>query len=268
MENKVEIRVNNDKYGIVDTATEQTIIPFEYDNIFTYHELDKEYILCKSGKFGAVYIESDNSYKWIAPCEYDTCDTFALYRDLIFSKEGEKRYYFWESKSCRNFSHIQYLGYYLFAIDTDSYYILRINTGEILWACSPKSPLNKFPCGDPCLVCMGEVYGLPLFHDCTNNGYILPQGKCGLEYCHDIPSTIKPIIVNGVNIVNIVGDSNGVNALEYIGRGRNNKIKCDYDEITIELKVKLKKGKHIEERCYQIPYGKFTADDVCDYSEW
>lgn len=54
MENKVEIQVNNDKYGIVDTATEQPIIPFEYDNIFAYHELDKEYILCKSGKFGAV----------------------------------------------------------------------------------------------------------------------------------------------------------------------------------------------------------------------
>lgn len=63
METKIEIRINNNKYGIVDSLTGHTVIPFEYDNIFSFYENDKEYILCKSGQFGAVYIDTDNSFK-------------------------------------------------------------------------------------------------------------------------------------------------------------------------------------------------------------
>ncbi|MBO5163958.1 MAG: WG repeat-containing protein [Ruminococcus sp.] len=277
MKNKVEIQVYNGKYGIIDMVTGQLIIPFEYDNIFRYHELeknyiycelDKEYILCKSGKFGAVYINSDNSYKWIAPCEYDSIDAFGLYRDLIFSKKGEKRYYFCETKDCKTYLSIKHFGQYLFSIDNDNYYILRINTGEVLWKCSREKSLIQFPCGDPCLVYMGDVNELPLFYDCCNNGYIMPKEKSKLEYQYNIPSTIKPIIVNGINIVNIVDDLHGVNVIKHNDYDENSKTEYDYDNVTVELKITLKKGKHTEERIFPIPNGKFSVGDVCDLGEW
>lgn len=268
METKIEIRINNNKYGIVDSLTGHTVIPFEYDNIFSFYENDKEYILCKSGQFGAVYIDTDNSFKWIAPCKYDTCNSFGLHRDLLFSKGSNIRYYFWDSNSFRDFTHIQLFENYIFAIDADRYYILRINTGEILWTCYKKDPLYDFTCGNPCLVFMGEADKVPLFYDCTNNGYILPQENSKLEYKNNVPSTIKPIIINGKNIVNIVDNLKGVNAVEYIGQNINKEINYDYDEATVELKVKLKKGEQIEERIYQIPNGHFNAGDVCDLSEW
>ena len=79
-------------------------------------------------------------------------------------------------------------------------------------------------------------------------------------------NVIKPVIIGGVNIVNIVDKGGGIGVLDVRGETYD-EIEGDYDEITVELKVSLKKGEHTEERVYRIPNGKFTGE-IVDLGEW
>ena len=89
MERKIEVSVKNGKYGIADKAADWVIIPFEYDNIFNLHSnpLYPLFILYKSGKVGAVYINNDNSYNWIAPCEYYFFTAIGIYSFIKIMKQ-------------------------------------------------------------------------------------------------------------------------------------------------------------------------------------
>lgn len=268
MKRILEIRVENGKYGIVDPTSERVIVSFDYDNIFLTHPWFNSYpmfILHRSGKVGAVFINDDNSCNWIAPCEYDRYHGVC---NLFFYNSYEIRCYFDELKSCKIFSDIRFLDpyrNYIFARDDDLYYIISVCTGEILWCDLIYDPDCKYPCGSPCLVYMGDVDDLPLFFDCTNGGYIYPNGKGGLEY-GNMGNVIKPIIIGGENIVNIVDKGGGIGVLDVRGEPYD-ETEGDYDEITIELKVSLKKGGNTEERVYQIPNGKFTGEIVA-LGEW
>lgn len=113
---------------------------------------------------------------------------------------------------------------------------------------------------------MGEINDLPLFFDCANSGYIFPNEQGGIEYKNNLCSIIKPIIVGDQNIVNIV-DGSGVGVIDFC-QDTYDRNKCDFDEVTIELKVNLKKGEHTEERIYQIPNGRFESGDVVDLGDW
>lgn len=112
MKRKIETRMVNGKYGIADAATEQIIIPVEYENIFKLNPLsdsDLRFVLYKSGKVGAVFINDDNSCEWIAPCEYNY---FQGNWNLFFYNASEVRCYFYETKNCKMFSRIRTIDFF------------------------------------------------------------------------------------------------------------------------------------------------------------
>lgn len=69
-----------------------------------------------------------------------------------------------------------------------------------------------------------------------------------------------------MNIVNKVDTGNGVGVLD-LHRETYEEIVDDYDEVTVELKVNLKKGEHTEWRIYQIPNGKVKPNSFLEHND-
>lgn len=244
------------------------VISPQYDNIFRYGEAD-EFVLCKQGKLGAVCCV-DDTYEWIAPCEYDTVD--ANGQDLIFSKYGEQRYYFHKTHTTRVFSKVDLIdnwGCYIFGVNADFYYIIDSGTDTILWSCSRNdahlSPWSMFGF-EPCFIYMGEKNGLPMLFDAKNGNYIFPNGENKLDFAPDFPNILTPIIVQNENIVNIVTDDfKKVYAGTYDECVQQSLDEAEgFDEITVEIKVTLKSEARTEERCYPIPWNTFGPNDIGD----
>ena len=260
MERKLEIRIKDGKYGVVDAAAEHIVIPFKYDNIFLIGSVfnsHQMFILHKAGKIGAIYVNGNNICKWIAPCEYDYFHNCG--GNFLFYNHYEARCYFSGSGISKTFLNAEYIEdseRYIFARDDKFYYVLHSDTGKTLWQNSIYDP--KYDCGVPCLRYMGEVDDLPLFNDYRNSGQIYPNREGVLEYGY-MGDVIKPIIIGDINIVTIVDWVGVIN----IRRETYEEIRNDFHdvtELTIELKVNLKKGEHTEERIYQIPNGRFNSD--------
>ena len=101
---------------------------------------------------------------------------------------------------------------------------------------------------------IGMVRSEPVFWDCLNKNYILPTFKAGhREYF----SLIRPVIINGDNIVNIVGDKGGLGVVDFANPGV---IKPGYDRVKLELKVTLENDSRVREEYYPIPNGIFHSD--------
>ena len=262
------ITTRNSKYGVIRVQNGQVLIPFEYDNIFQYYPYDRELILCRDGKVGAIDLGSteDNGIRWISPCRYDSCERWG--GDLLFWTAEEQRYYFRQTKKVKVFSQLHVYENYLYGIDTNGCSILRRLTGEAVWSMSNEEIAQNLPNDAPCLAYMGESCNLPLFYDVTNAGSIIPRSHIQLEYDIALPDVIKPIIVNGRNILTIVGGPDGINAVEYDGRCFHGNIPCEYEEVTVELRLFLRNGAHTEERIIQIPQGRFTPDSFFDFPDW
>lgn len=259
---KTEVCEKNGKYGVIDTDADHIVIPFKYDNIYKLHPHAINYqifILHQSGKFGAIFVNSNFICTWIAPCEYDR---YIGYWDLLFYNDHETRCYFLQSNFSKVFLKAKLIGHsgYIFAEDDNSYYILRSYTGEILWQDSINDP--KYYHVKPCLLYLGEVNGLPVFDDCGCYGQIFPNKDGVLEYGH-MGEVIRPIIIGGTNIVTVI---DGVGVID-IRQEAYEETDCDFDEVTVELKVSLKKGSHTEERVYPIPNGSFTPDSFLEHSD-
>lgn len=262
MQNNFTIQTDNGRYGVVDSADNAVIIPFEYDNIFMLCPGMNVLILHRAGKVGAVRINCD-TYEQIVPCEYNY---FQGCRNLIFYSAEKVCCYFYNSKLSMVFSElcvIDDIQRYLFAADELSYYILRGNTGEVLW--KDKKSSSHYTIGAPCPLYMGEADGLPLIYDCTYSAYFLPDCAGGLKYCNNM-EIIFPVIVSGENIVNIV-DKDGVGVLD-VRSETYDEVCGDHDEVTVELRVTLKKGAFTEERSYPLPHGRFVPGDMSDPGKW
>lgn len=268
-ETDFKIQQQDNRFGVVHSATQRLVIPCDYDNIFRYGP--DLFALCKHGKWGAVRL-ADDIIDWIAPCEYDTLDT--NYDDLIFSKGGELRYYFSGTRTTKSFKEMDFVGpyrYYIFAIDDNSYYIIRSYDGTVLWTCSKNDKrINPWghPCGDPCLVYLGEKDGLPVFFDCTNSNYIVPGKDGKLTFAPYVPNMIMPVIVNDRHIITIT-DEEGIKVGDFDESFNQDIGAADgFDEVTVEIKVTLKGKNRTEERYYPLPNGTVIRGEVRELGTW
>ena len=264
------ITVRDGKYGVVNKENGDVVIPLEYDNIVRFYKGDDDLILYQNGKVGGGFFDNtaERCFHWITPCKYDAFEQYGNSGDLRFWTVSETRYYFHKTKTINDFSEIHLYGGYLYGIDSDGCKLMRRGTGEILWSMTTERIARDFPCGVPCLAEMGEHSNLPLFFDAANAGCIIPYSRHHVEYSLNLPHLIKPIIVNGENIVNIVGDQDGINAVEYDGRLFYEYYPCEFEEVTVELRLRLRKGANTEERIIQIPQGRFTPDSFSSIGDW
>ena len=261
---QTSITIRNGKYGVIRVPDGEVVIPFAYDNILRSFAYDSLQILYQNGKVGAVYLE-DNAH-WIAPCQYDF---FRYYGgDLLLQTEGKARYFFEWTKKTVDFSKVDHYGRYLYGIGPEGCRVMRTQTGETLWAMSNDRIAREMPHGVPCFAFMGEYCNLPLFFDVVNGGCIVPQSDRYVDYVLDLPSVIKPIVVNGKNVLNIVGGPGGIDAVEYDGRFFHESVPCEYDEASIEIRLRLRKGTDTEERIIPIPQGRFDKNSFFDFCDW
>ena len=199
----------------------------------------------------------------------------SFYGPTILSKFGEHLCYFEKSNIVKTFSYISFEGpedRYISAGDANYYYIIDCYNEAILWSC-PRNDSHLCPWDffstEPCLTYMGETEGLPMFFDCSNCTYIVPTGKNKLDFASDFPNVITPIIVQGENIVNIIDNSEGVNAADFKECIRQSFVDNEgFDEVTVDIRVTLKSETRTEVRYYAIPNGTFFPGDVVDLWEW
>ncbi len=261
---QTSITIRNGKYGVIRVSDGQIVIPCEYDNILRSFAYDPLQILYRNGKVGAVYL--DETAQWIAPCQFDS---FRYYGgDLLLRTAEESRYFFEWTKTTRDFLKVHHYGRYLYGIGHAGCAVMRTNTGETLWSMSNDSIAREMPHGVPSLAFMGEYCNLPLFFDVNNRGYLIPQSGLYVDYILDLPDIIKPVIVNGKNVINIVGGPDGIDAVEFDGRWFYESFPCEYDEATIELRLRLRKGTDTEERIIPIPQGRFDKNSFFDFCDW
>ena len=263
-----EIAVRDGKYGVAEKESGKPLISFEYDNIFHANAYSSVLILCRDGKVGAMGLDGgkENGFCPIAPCRYDA---FAWCSgDLLFRTAEECCCYFDRTKQVRTFSEVCLYGNYLYGFGAEGCSLMRSGTGEVLWSMSGEEIGRELPCGVPRLAYMGESGNLPVFYDTVNGGCILPQTAYYLAYCRDLPHVIKPVIVNGRNVVNIVGGPDGLDAVEFDGRCFHAPVPCRYEEVAVELRLRLRRGGHTEERILQIPQGRVTTGTFFDFADW
>jgi len=138
-------------------------------------------------------------------------------------------------------------GYYCYR-DENCFYIIDKNSHDAIWR-------EELSGGSiPEVEMIGLVRDQPVFWDSVHKNYILPTFKAGhREYF----SLLRPVIINGDNIVNIVEDSGGLGVVDFANPAV---IKPKYDKIKLELKVTLEDETRVREEYYPIPGGTFVAD--------
>lgn len=265
---RLEVKQINGKFGIVRSADGEVVLPYEYDNIFKY---SSGFVLCQRGKWGAV-TQRHGIIEAIVPCEYDAieCDG----GDWIFSNQKEILYCFLHTGETRTFQDLIqfYAGpyyQYLFAKDDKRYYIIEGGSGKELWSC-PAHNRELFPDSKAGFFrYLGRKGDLPLFFDLSNHVYILPCSEVDRLPKAEVPELLRPIVVNGNNIVNILNSETGLKVSE-LGEDFPGDIAKDegFDEATVEVKVTLKSEECTIECCYPIPDGTFFAGEEPDWISW
>lgn len=267
---KLEITIANNKYGIINKETSEVLLEPEYDNIFIYGE--ELFAVYKGGKIGAVRISEQNDLKvqWIAQCEYDTMDE--RYHNLTFTNDNEYKYYneyTYFAKSCEplvwTFSQMYTDEGYVFGKTEKEYVIIKELYGKQIWQESTECFEKGF---EPCFMFIGSISDAELFYDASSSK-ILKVSEAKSEWI-DRFSLVKPIIVNGRNVLNIIDE---VKQEEVVGIGSvdlKNKLilKPRFDNIKLELKVTMSNESETVEKVYEIPKGTFTKQSFVPMEEW
>ncbi len=139
-------------------------------------------------------------------------------------------------------------GYYCYC-DENCFYIIDSNSRDAIWQ-------EEIIGGSvPRVEMIGLVRDQPVFWDSVHKNYILPTFKAGhREYF----SLLRPVIINGDNILNIVEDSGGLGIVDFANPAV---IKPKYDKIKLELKVTLEDETRVREEYYPIPGGTFVSNE-------
>lgn len=264
-----EIRKLDGKFGVVHSVTGEVALPYEYDNIFLY---GNAFVLCQDGKWGAAR-NADCLPEQIAPCAYDAIDTDGM--NWIFSSENEILYYSNATNDVRTFQYLEQFfasvyAKYLFAQDDEHYYVIDGWTGDELWKhpvddqaffSSPHRPFLRY---------LGRKNDLlPLFFDLNDQVYLLPCSETDPPPQAEVPELLWPVVVNGLNIVNILKSGTGLKVSE-LGADFPADIAQEegFAQVTVEVKVTLESPDRTEERCYPIPDGVFWAGEPRDHFGW
>ena len=212
-----------------------------YENIFTYGE--NLFVLVSGGKFGAVQYDEKLNEVWSLPCEYITLDEY--WHNLLFSKTDELVYYAEASKMWIKLKDAYSDGKFLYAEDEKTYLIIDYSGGSIIWQ---EDKNNEEFIDKPCFVFYGEANGTPVFYDITNAEYISKRTD---EYVRhkNLPPIPDPIIVNGINVVNICYENGKIGTID---EANKKIIKPCWDEIKVELKVTYYSGNEEREDVFHI----------------
>ncbi len=133
--------------------------------------------------------------------------------------------------------------------DDNYFYIVAKATGDLVWQ------EEKTGGQTPRLEMIGMVRDQPVFWDSAHQNYILPTFKAGhREYF----SLLRPVVINGDNIINVVEDSGGLGIVDFANPAV---IKPKYGKIKLELKVTLEDETRVREEYYPIPGGVFVAEE-------
>lgn len=250
--NRIEVEKSENAYCL---KLDGNKIKDGYDNIFIYgYNL---FILVSSGKFGAVQYDKELNEIAIVPCEYDTLDEY--WHNLVFSKEDEIIYYHAVSREWLKLKDLYMDKHFLYGEDDVTYFIMEHVTGKIILREYKNS--KQLGC-EPCYVFCGKINDAPEFYDITNCNYI-SKIKTGYLRYGDKHSLVKPIIINGQNIVSICEKNN---KLGMIDMGNRKTVCPKWDEVNVELKVTCKKGKSKKEQVFNI--ADIKAGDVVPIEEW
>lgn len=226
-----------------------------YENIFTYGE--NLFILVSGGKFGAVQYDEALNEIWSMPCEYITLDEY--WHNLLFSKIDGLVYYAEASKMWIKLIDASSDGKFLYAEDEKTYLIIDYSDGSIIWQ---EDKSNKRFIDKPCFVFCGKANENPIFYDITHAEYITKMSD-GYARHKNLPSLQKPIIVNGVNVVNICYENGKIGTIDETNKKI---IKPRWNEIKVELKVTYQGGDEQREETFNI--ADIKADDVIPFEEW
>ena len=150
-------------------------------------------------------------------------------------------------------------GKFLYAEDEKTYLIIDYSDGSIIWQ---EDKCNKCFVDKPCFVFCGKVNENPMFYDIIHAEYIT-KAFDGYARHKTLPYLQKPVIVNGVNVVNICCENGKIGTIDE----KNKKIiKPRWDEIKVELKVTYQGGDEQREETFNI--ADIRADDVIPIEEW
>ncbi len=145
--------------------------------------------------------------------------------------------YSYKKDICENYSCFE---------DENYFYISDKRNGDLIW----REERSGGP--SPEVQMIGMVRDQPVFWDSVHQNYILPTFKAGhREYF----SLLRPVVVNGDNIINVVEDVGGLGIVDFANPGV---IKPKYDKIKLELKVTLENETRVREEYYPIPGGTFV----------
>ena len=248
---RIEIEKNENTYCLKIDGKE---VKEGYDNIFIYG--DNLFILVSSGRFGAVQYDEELNEIYSLPCEYDTLDEY--WHNLLFSNKDEVVYYNEVSKEWIELKDAYISEEFLYGEDKETYLIIEHATGKLIWR-EHKSRARLIDA--PCFVFCGRTNGNPEFYDITNGAYISKIEDCYARYKKH--SLVKPIIINGQNIVGIC-ERNG--KLGTIDVGNRKSVVPQWEEIIVELKVTCKSGTHKTEQTFDVT--NIKAGDVIPPEEW
>lgn len=224
------------------------------ENIFAYGE--NLFVLVSGGKFGAVQYDDDLNEIQSIPCDYETLDEH--WHNLAFSKQDEVVYYNAASKEWITLLDIIIDSKFIYGEDEETYLIIEQSTGKLIWR---EYKNGERQVDKPCFIYCGKEDGNPVFFDITNGDYItkMPDGYARYKK----PYLVKPIIVNGKNIVNISENDNKLGIIDV----RNRKsIVPGWDEVNVELKITLKSGNHKVEEIFNVD--DIKAGDLVPVEEW
>ncbi|MBO4896842.1 MAG: hypothetical protein J5590_00920 [Clostridia bacterium] len=197
------------------------ILQREYENI--YELAENTFVLHKNGKTGLCRIENSKAVH-IADCLYDTVDV--LGNAVFLSKEDAVRYYNSKTKAVRDFNEVIIDTPYMYGYGVKYQYIIHSESGKIIY----KKKSNKY--SRTYYTYCGETDKGPVFFDAKSNTYYYP-GDNG--YKPHEPHILRPIIINGKNIINITEGENGLGVIDWCGNAiTENK----YDDISLELNIK------------------------------
>ncbi len=132
--------------------------------------------------------------------------------------------------------------------DEEFFYIIKKSSGDLVWREEKSGSLA------PKVEMIGMVRDQPVFWDSVHQNFILPTFKAGhREYF----SLLRPVVINGDNIINVVEDSGGLGIVDFANPAV---IKPKYNKIKLELKVTLEDETRVREEYYPIPGGVFLAE--------
>lgn len=248
---KIEIEKNENTYCLKIDGEK---VKEGNDNIFIYG--DNLFILVSSGRFGAVQYDEELNEIYSLSCEYDTLDEY--WHNLLFSNKEEIVYYNEASKEWIELKDAYMSGEFLYGEDAETYLIIEQASGNLIWR---EYKSRERLIDTPCFVFCGRTNGNPEFYDITNGAYISKVEDYYARYKKH--SLVKPIVINGQNIIGIC-ERNG--KLSTIDVGNRKSVIPQWDEVSLELKVTSKKGKHKIEQVFNV--GDFKAGDVIPIEEW